>query len=97
MVGRFVTAGRTVVAGCSFADLLLCPMIMPEVDATLARFPSLKFGVVVDDVQMMGLGTERFCLRLAPQAAHDIMSRLQHSARLPLHSSPNELSLLASD
>ena len=61
LVGRVVTrsvqARRTIVAGCGFATTLLKLALVDVVDLTVAQWPSLSYAVVVDDIQLQGVGS----------------------------------------
>ena len=60
LVGRIVTdvvrTGRTIVAGCSFATTLLRLALIGVLDQTAQRWPELHYAVVVDDIQLQGVG-----------------------------------------
>ena len=43
-------------AGCSFATTLMRLTLIGTLDATMERWPSLQYSVVVDDMQMQGIG-----------------------------------------
>jgi hypothetical protein len=52
----FVRARRSVVPGCSFADVLMRLYMLTPMDALAQAWPSLMLAVVVDDVQGMVVG-----------------------------------------
>ncbi len=75
MVGRVVTtvvrAGRTIVAGCSFATTLLRLALIRVLDLAVQRWPPpcLHYAVVVDDIQLQGIGPDAAKVTSAIQGA----------------------------
>ena len=53
---KIVCASRSVVPGCSFADLMMRLMLMPTMDFVVRQWSSLHVGVVVNDVQILAIG-----------------------------------------
>ncbi len=60
LVGRIVTdmvrTGCAIVAGCSFPTTLSRLALIGVLDVTVARWPQLHCAVVVDDLQLQGVG-----------------------------------------
>ena len=44
-------------------------VLMPELDALLQVYPSVHIGLVADDVQMLGIGSEAQVPRAGPNAS----------------------------
>ena len=53
-----VFTAQTIVAGCSFATVLLRLMLLPILDSVAANWPSAKMAVVVDDITIAGMGKQ---------------------------------------
>eukprot|EP00959_Pyramimonas_sp_CCMP1952_P173159 3618597-Pyramimonas_sp.AAC.1 len=68
---------------------------MPELDSFRQSYPNIHLGLVADDVQVLGIGTERELLKMGLGASHLLMSKLTFSACLP--PSEKKSVLLATD
>ena len=62
-LGNLVAFGcmpmRGVVAGCSFADIMMRLCLIDPLDRVTEAWPSLRLADVVDDAQMLGIGDAR--------------------------------------
>ena len=84
VIGTVVRATRTIVAGCSLADLLLRCLTVPVLRPIRAQYPTVTFAVVADDIHVLGVGTEQRCMDEGPQVADKVMTAVECEARLPL-------------
>ena len=90
-----VTASRSVVPGCSFADLCMMMMVIPTLDAVSLRWPRLLVGSVVDDVQVISTGTAEEATADVTDALAFIVDSLE-SADLPVSREIQKLVVMAS-
>ena len=76
------TKNQTLVAGDSMADILMRIMIIPIVDEVLESHPYIYPAVVADDVQLLAIGTERFCKEVSTKMSLQVVD-VMASSQLP--------------
>eukprot|EP00959_Pyramimonas_sp_CCMP1952_P472541 9500212-Pyramimonas_sp.AAC.1 len=78
-----MSAAIATFAGCPLAGLLKHIMLMPDLDLLLRVHPDWVLGLIADDVQVLGVGSEDEVMRAGPNAWHFLMRKLTVSVRPP--------------
>ena len=75
-VSAELATDTTIVAGCSGATTLLKAFIIAKFDAIVAKYPTLRYCVMVDDMTIAASGTVARVLRSLPRALHALWTAL---------------------
>ena len=91
-----VCAGKTVVPGCSFADILMRLALMPTLDSLCERWSHIHVGAVIDDIQLLAVGDRRATEYEMSQAATFVIQDLRTQG-LEIDTTARKLVVLASN
>ena len=92
----FFRTTRTVVPGCSFADLLMRLAILPSLDRLAEKWPAIFVGAVVDDIQLLSVGDKKLVEDDMLEVSRFLIGDL-HEAGLTIDTTDRKLVVLSNN